>query len=42
MRCTTCHQGNDPRDEAPGTSATNQNQTQLTLRKIGQTPRRSA
>lgn len=24
MRCITCHQGNDPRDEAPGTSATSQ------------------
>ncbi|QTD45104.1 hypothetical protein [Ottowia testudinis] len=23
MRCTTCHEGNDPRDEAPGTSSTN-------------------
>ena len=33
MRCTTCHQGNDPRDEAPGTSASNQN-AELTLRKM--------
>lgn len=33
MRCSTCHQGNDPRDEAPGTSATNQ-KDQLTLRKM--------
>ncbi|MBL8372460.1 MAG: hypothetical protein JNK28_13815 [Burkholderiaceae bacterium] len=33
MRCTTCHQGNDPRDEAPGTSATNQ-KDKLTLRKM--------
>jgi hypothetical protein len=32
LRCITCHQGNDPRDEAPGTSASNQNQD-LTLRK---------
>lgn len=23
LRCTTCHQGQDPRDEAPGTSASN-------------------
>lgn len=22
LKCTTCHQGNEPRDEAPGTSAT--------------------
>jgi hypothetical protein len=25
LRCNTCHQGNDPRDEAPETSADNQN-----------------
>jgi hypothetical protein len=33
LQCTTCHQGNDPRDEAAGTSASNQNHT-LTLRKM--------
>lgn len=33
MRCTTCHQGNDPRDEAPMTSATNQKDN-LILRKM--------
>ncbi len=35
MKCTTCHQGNDPRDEAPGTSATGipQTTTDVTLRK---------
>jgi nitrate/TMAO reductase-like tetraheme cytochrome c subunit len=33
LQCTTCHQGNDPRDEAPGTSASNQNH-RLTLRKM--------
>lgn len=32
MRCVTCHQGNNPRDEAPETSATSQN-TGYTLRK---------
>jgi cytochrome c5 len=26
MRCTTCHEGSSPRDEAPNTSASNQNQ----------------
>ncbi|MCL2874902.1 MAG: hypothetical protein FWF12_01135 [Betaproteobacteria bacterium] len=31
LRCTTCHQGNDPRDRAPGSSATTQ--PDLTLRK---------
>jgi len=31
LRCTTCHQGNDPRDRAPGSSATAQ--SDLTLRK---------
>lgn len=33
LQCTTCHQGNSPRDEAPNTSASNQNQP-LTLRKM--------
>jgi len=33
LQCTTCHQGNAPRDEAPGTSASNQNHS-LTLRKM--------
>lgn len=33
MRCTTCHEGNSPRDEAPNTSASNQNQN-LVLRKM--------
>jgi nitrate/TMAO reductase-like tetraheme cytochrome c subunit len=33
LQCTTCHQGNAPRDEAPGTSASNQNHP-LTLRKM--------
>lgn len=35
LRCTTCHQGNDPRDEAPGTSATGtpQNTSDFMLRK---------
>jgi hypothetical protein len=32
LRCNTCHQGHDPRDEAPKTSATTQN-TGYTLRK---------
>ena len=32
LRCNTCHEGNDPRDEAPRTSANNQEQD-LTLRK---------
>lgn len=32
LRCTTCHQGNDPRDEASGSSATTQ--SSLTLRKM--------
>jgi hypothetical protein len=31
LRCTTCHQGSDPRDQAPGSSATAQ--AGLTLRK---------
>lgn len=33
MRCTTCHEGSSPRDEAPNTSASNQNQA-LILRKM--------
>jgi hypothetical protein len=33
MRCTTCHEGNEPRDEAPGTSASSQNGA-LVLRKM--------
>jgi hypothetical protein len=35
LSCNTCHQGNDPRDEAPGTSATGTPQTDngFTLRK---------
>lgn len=35
MRCTTCHQGNDPREEAPGSSATAMPQSTdaFTLRK---------
>ncbi len=32
LRCNTCHQGHDPRDEAPGTSATAQ-ASGYTLRK---------
>lgn len=32
LRCNTCHQGNDPRDEAPETSADNQD-VAYTLRK---------
>ena len=32
MRCTTCHEGNDPREEAPGSSATDFGQQ--TLRKM--------
>jgi nitrate/TMAO reductase-like tetraheme cytochrome c subunit len=31
LRCNTCHQGSDPRDRAPGSSATTQ--ADLTLRK---------
>lgn len=36
MQCTTCHQGNDPREEAPGSSATAISQTtkDFTLRKM--------
>ena len=36
LSCTTCHQGNDPRDEAQGTSATGTPQTDngFTLRKV--------
>ncbi len=35
LSCTTCHQGSDPRDEAPATSATGtpQGDTGFTLRK---------
>ena len=35
LRCNTCHQGHDPRDEAPGTSATAapRETTDFTLRK---------
>lgn len=35
LRCNTCHQGHDPRDEAPGTSATgaSQREAAFTLRK---------
>lgn len=35
LHCNTCHQSNDPRDEAPGTSATGMPQTtsRVTLRK---------
>ena len=35
LSCTTCHQGNEPRDEAPGTSATGipQDSKDVTLRK---------
>jgi hypothetical protein len=35
LRCNTCHEGNDPREEAPGSSATGpqQDETGFTLRK---------
>jgi len=35
LQCTTCHQGHDPRDEAPGTSASNPPRAtgEYTLRK---------
>jgi hypothetical protein len=35
LRCNTCHQGHDPREEAPGSSATSTPQatTDFTLRK---------
>ena len=35
LNCTTCHQGNDPREEAPASSATGiaQGTTDITLRK---------
>jgi hypothetical protein len=35
LQCNTCHEGHDPRDEAPGTSATaaSQDDTGFTLRK---------
>jgi nitrate/TMAO reductase-like tetraheme cytochrome c subunit len=34
MRCTTCHQGHDPRDENPGSSATSQRAGGFSLRKV--------
>lgn len=34
LRCTTCHQGNDPRDETPLSSATSQRVGGFTLRKM--------
>ena len=34
LSCTFCHKGNDPRDEAPGTSATAPAQGAFTLRKM--------
>jgi nitrate/TMAO reductase-like tetraheme cytochrome c subunit len=34
LRCTTCHQGHDPRDENPGSSATSQRVGGFTLRKV--------
>jgi nitrate/TMAO reductase-like tetraheme cytochrome c subunit len=34
LRCTTCHQGHDPRDENPGSSATSQRLGAFTLRKV--------
>ena len=34
LRCTTCHQGHDPRDENPGSSATSQRAGGFTLRKV--------
>ncbi len=34
LRCTTCHQGNDPRDETPLSSATSQHTGGFTLRKM--------
>ena len=33
LRCTTCHQGHDPRDENPDSSATSQRTGGFTLRK---------
>lgn len=33
LRCNTCHQGHDPRDENPGSSATAPRQGEFTLRK---------
>lgn len=33
LRCTTCHQGSDPRDKNPGSSATSQRVGGFTLRK---------
>lgn len=34
LRCTTCHQGHDPRDENPGSSATSQQVGGFSLRKV--------
>ncbi len=33
LRCNTCHQGHDPRDEAPGATAVSANDAAFTLRK---------
>ena len=34
LECNFCHQGNDPREEAPATSASNQSDTGYALRKM--------
>jgi len=34
LRCTTCHQGHDPRDENPASSATSQRTGGFALRKV--------
>lgn len=34
LKCNFCHQGNDPREEAPGSSASNQDDTGYALRKM--------
>lgn len=34
LKCNFCHQGNDPREEAPGSNANDQNATGFTLRKM--------
>jgi len=34
LKCNFCHQGNDPREEAPGSHAENVNDTGYTLRKM--------
>jgi len=34
LQCTFCHQGNDPREEAQGASATTRNDTTFNLRKM--------